>query len=1157
MRSIAVFALGCVIAASLPQRTRADDLIVDGTGVMGPASVTIGPGIGEVSQRRYDNVCIINGGSVTVDPYTKGSDKHVKGNLELIAGSLLLDSTSKISVRGAGYRGRLCDSGDGMNGTEGGRGGCSVRDSGGGGGHFGKGGRGTIDNPTVFPRDFEDDCMNHFDTTGQACLNASNAAASMSTTACNAGPNNAGPSVAGLSVWHNIYEPEFGAAGGDKGCRDGDGHDSAGSVPMTAGAGGGRVVLVGLQERGATPSPCGLNPGTVQIDGQIDAAGKRGCGIQNDSGGGGGGGTVLIVGQNVKVGASAKISAAGGRGGDTFSSAAGQPDYTDCPGTQGSGTCDDCGGGGGGGVISVLSVTSQLDPAATFNVSGALGGVCPVCTGEAGGGAGELQLDGAYVGEYCDGYDNDFDGNVDETLGMTTCGLGTCSQSIASCSGGAPVACMPTVTTDASCQAPAQNARPRIAVVLDTSGSMLLSLSGYPTFGDGSVEHPGIDTDGNGQKDDARLFLAREALGQVISAYPEIDFSLARYHQDEAQDRSCQTAAWFECQGLVASYDDPGDNSGPKVCDVVYGPNPSNKIAVNLNPHSGAVRTECINYAGSCGPPRRGADILSGFGTPVRDIVRWLDGRETAFDPSETPGDYCAHSQGKDCELRGSGPTPLAGSLQAVEDYVMPIRTEDAAAACRGYDVILVTDGAESCNGNPQAAAQHLHDMGIDVNVVAVSVLDAEKASLNAIAAAGGTGTATFVTTPQQLVPALTSIIAGSIRFESCNGLDDDCDGKIDEDFPGLGTDCDDKLKGICRSTGKIVCNATHNGTQCTLDTPGQAAGVEKCNALDDDCDGAVDEGLNCDMTSCKPTGGEICNGVDDDCDGKIDETDPSLGNACGNDVGECRPGMQRCVLGSLRCIGGVLPMPEQCNGKDDDCNGKIDDNATCPGDAVCIEGACRNRCLNSEFSCPVGQLCQHSVQPVGDFCLPSPCALCKSTERCENNVCVDPCAKVSCDAGLFCVRGECYDCTVAGCPSGQLCYQNLCHDDLCASAKCGSRELCFNGACRATCNDASCPSGQLCDASGACAADACAGVNCTAGEVCLDGTCDADPCKKMGCGAGMTCVSQLGCIADPCAVTVCPNNTLCSVGMHGEPRCATPGPANKPRAPQFVSTEG
>jgi hypothetical protein len=1175
MRSIALCALGCVLAAA--HSVRADNLIVDGSGVMGPATLNLSAATMSTpaTPRRYDHVCIINGGRVTVDPYTKGSDKLAKGNLELIASSIYLDQTSSISVRGSGYRGQQCDYGDGMTGTEGGRGGCSVRDSGGGGAHFGRGGRGTIDDPTSYPRDFEDDCSNHFDSTMNACLDANDATAASGAAVCSAGPMNAGPSVAGVPVWHNIYEPEFGAAGGDKGCRDGDGKPP---IVMTAGSGGGRVVLVGLSERGTGASPCGLPAGTVRIAGRIDANGKRGCGIENDSGGGGAGGTVLVVGQRVEIGASANISAAGGLGGDTRAGASDQPDYTDCPGTQSSGVCDDCGGGGGGGIISVLSVTSELDPAAKFNVSGANGGTCGAvmgdavrCQGEAGGGAGELQLDGAYVGEFCDGYDNDFDGNVDENLGSQVCGLGSCAVTIPRCENGVPKTCVPTVS-NASCQETAANARPRIAVVLDSSGSMLLNLAGYPTFGDGSVEHPGIDTDGDGEANDARLFLAREALGQVISAYPEIDFALARYHQDQADNRACQTATWFECQGLVASYDDPTDNSGPLQCNVAIGPDPDGMGAmlaptrsVLLTPGPNATSTtECINYAGSCGPPRRGADILSGFGTPVRDMVRWLDGVEGDFDPSPNPGDYCLHSQGKDCELRGSGPTPLAGSLLAVEDYVSPIRTQDAAKSCRGYTTILVTDGAESCNGDPVAAAAHLYSLGIQVYVVAVSVLDSERASLNAIAAAGGPPaspgvprTATFVSQPEQLVPALTSIIADSIRYESCNGMDDDCDGKVDEDFPGIDSACGDDKLGICHGTGKIVCNDTEDGTRCAIDMPGQAPGTEVCNSIDDNCNNLIDEGLDCQTTGCTPAGDEICNGKDDDCDMKVDESDPAAGAPCGKDEGECEAGTTRCVAGELRCIGGRDGMSEQCNGRDDDCDGQIDEDAPCPDGRACIEGACRSRCIGSEFSCPVGQACEHSDIHQGDYCVPSACALCKTTERCENDVCIDPCQDVSCDAGLICVRGDCRDCYSAGCPNGQLCYKRECQEDRCANMLCSASEYCFDGACVALCRDSECPTGQSCGPSGSCEADRCVGVTCGEDDVCRAGQCESNPCRTLACTVGNTCVPELGCIPDPCTVTVCPPNTLCSVGSQGEPRCKAPGVVTPPRARRFVSTGG
>jgi hypothetical protein len=536
-------------------------------------------------------------------------------------------------------------------------------------------------------------------------------------------------------------------------------------------------------------------------------------------------------------------------------------------------------------------------------------------------------------------------------------------------------------------------------------------------------------------------------------------------------------------------------------------------------------------------------------------MVRWLDGRETMFDPSETPGDYCNHSSGKDCELRATGPTPLAGSLQSIEDYVVPIRSEDAAASCRGYSMILVTDGAESCNGDPVAAAAHLKSMGVNVNVVAVSVLDNEKASLNAIAAAGGTTAATFVTAPEQLVPALTGIIAGAIRTESCNGADDDCDGKIDEDFPGLGAACDDHMKGVCRGEGAIACNDAHDGTECKITSPGQPAEDEKCNEFDDDCDGKVDEGLDCNTTNCTKTGDEICNNKDDDCDGKVDETDPAVGTACGSTIGECKPGMMRCVNGSLHCIGESGMQAEQCNGKDDDCDGTIDNDAPCPGETACIEGACRNRCGSSEFTCPVGQLCEHSEVYGDDYCLPRACALCKSNEQCMNDVCVDLCADVHCDNGLLCVRGQCRDCNAAGCPSGQICYQQLCQEDKCAGVSCDAGQFCFDGNCMRQCSDSQCPAGQSCNTDGECAEDPCAAISCGENQVCRGGQCADDPCRTMACPLGKVCVTDMGCVNDPCTVTMCPDNALCSVDAQGAPRCMVPGARKSP--PHYFSTGG
>lgn len=78
---------------------------------------------------------------------------------------------------------------------------------------------------------------------------------------------------------------------------------------------------------------------------------------------------------------------------------------------------------------------------------------------------------------------------------------------------------------------------------------------------------------------------------------------------------------------------------------------------------------------------------------------------------------------------------------------------------------------------------------------------------------------------------------------ELCNGMDDDGDELIDEDFP-IGLACTDGQLGICRGTGHYECSMDQLGVDCVIDEPGQApAPFEMCNALDDDCDGMVDEG--------------------------------------------------------------------------------------------------------------------------------------------------------------------------------------------------------------------------------------------------------------------------------------------------------------------------
>ncbi|MBR9705233.1 hypothetical protein GOV12_07510, partial [Candidatus Pacearchaeota archaeon] len=82
---------------------------------------------------------------------------------------------------------------------------------------------------------------------------------------------------------------------------------------------------------------------------------------------------------------------------------------------------------------------------------------------------------------------------------------------------------------------------------------------------------------------------------------------------------------------------------------------------------------------------------------------------------------------------------------------------------------------------------------------------------------------------------------------ETCNSLDDDCDGFIDEDYSGLNEECYVGV-GECKVLGEMVCNSEGDGTFCrgTTNKPSN----EICDSLDNDCDSEIDENGVCDFES-------------------------------------------------------------------------------------------------------------------------------------------------------------------------------------------------------------------------------------------------------------------------------------------------------------------
>ena len=71
-----------------------------------------------------------------------------------------------------------------------------------------------------------------------------------------------------------------------------------------------------------------------------------------------------------------------------------------------------------------------------------------------------------------------------------------------------------------------------------------------------------------------------------------------------------------------------------------------------------------------------------------------------------------------------------------------------------------------------------------------------------------------------------------------CNGVDDDCDDSIDEDYTSSSTNCG---VGVCAATGQTTCVDGAEGDTCTPGLPTETPEQTCTDTLDNDCDGATD----------------------------------------------------------------------------------------------------------------------------------------------------------------------------------------------------------------------------------------------------------------------------------------------------------------------------
>jgi hypothetical protein len=218
-------------------------------------------------------------------------------------------------------------------------------------------------------------------------------------------------------------------------------------------------------------------------------------------------------------------------------------------------------------------------------------------------------------------------------------------------------------------------------------------------------------------------------------------------------------------------------------------------------------------------------------------------------------------------------------------------------------------------------------------------------------------------------------------NVETCDGVDNDCDGVVDDgvsttfyadaDLDGHG-DPDTALPGCEPPAGAVLLGDDCDDTNAAA-FPGNP---EVCDEHDNDCNGVVDEGVtttwfgdvdadgfgdaalveeacdapagyaatddDCDDAAADvfPGATEVCNGDDDDCDGTVDEADATGalswyadtdadGWGAGSAVRACEAPGGYVVDGTDCDDGRAATHPtatEACNGYDDDCDGTVDE---------------------------------------------------------------------------------------------------------------------------------------------------------------------------------------------------------------------------------------
>ncbi|RLB65976.1 MAG: hypothetical protein DRI90_00640, partial [Deltaproteobacteria bacterium] len=571
------------------------------------------------------------------------------------------------------------------------------------------------------------------------------------------------------------------------------------------------------------------------------------------------------------------------------------------------------------------------------------------------------------TGEACDGEDNDCDGEIDEGFGIITCGLGACQVTVEACAYGSPVPCLP----------------------------------GDPNPNGETCE--GTDDDCDGQVDEG----CSCTNGNTQSCYTAAP---STQNVGECQDGSqtCAAGLWDPCSGDVTPV--------TETCDGLD--NDCDGTSDEGDPEGGgncSTGQQGVCDAGTlhCSNGSLGCDQT------VQPSTELCNGLDDNCDGSTDEGNP---EGGAACDTGLLG-TCKIGSFQCLNGQLACTQTvQPSAEQCNALDDDC--DGSVD-EGNPQGGT------ACATGQLGVCGPGTEQCS-------GGS----LLCQQNQISTA-----------EICDGLDNDCDGGTDEGDPGGGVTCSTGVPGPCAdgitqcSNGGVICNqvtfpspevcdggldndcdgqtdegcsCTNGNTQSCYNGPGGTQGVgecvaglqtctggawgtcvgevtpstDSCDGLDNDCNGAVDQGDPgggqacttgqsgvCAAGTTQCSGGsivcnannspsaEVCDGLDNDCDGTADDGNPGGGTGCSTgQSGECAAGTTQCSSGSIICNANNTPSPEQCDGLDNDCDGGTDEGN--PGGGLSCNTGVAGVCADGVTQCSGGSIvCNQTTFPSTEVC--------------------------------------------------------------------------------------------------------------------------------------------------------------------------------------------